>query len=273
VTVLLLATGDTMAYLHGGVATGAELLGALTVSTVDVVVEDVLTEPSWDISPGTMLALARRVASADADGVVVTHGVDTIEETAFLTELMARPRCPVVFTGATKGLDDPGSDGPPNLTAALAAARSGRAGVYVCTGGRMRRPWPSRLPVVEGEPESDVALIKTYPGMPAAVLTTVVDAGARGVVLEGTGAGNVPVDLFTTIDELTRWDIPVVVASRATGVPPAPATGMAARVGAILTNLSPGLARVAVMYALGGGGVAAVRTWMSSLDGPAPTTG
>ena len=73
---------------------------------------------------------------------------------------------------------------------------------------------PARPPLVAGEPESDVALIKTYPGMDSVLLTAVVDAGARGVVLEGTGLGNVPVDLFATIGELSEWGIPVVIASR-----------------------------------------------------------
>jgi L-asparaginase len=51
--------------------------------------------------------------------------------------------------------------------------------------------------------------------MDAVLLSVVVDGGSRGVVLEGTGQGNVPVTLFSTIQELTSWDIPVVVASRA----------------------------------------------------------
>lgn len=62
---------------------------------------------------------------------------------------------------------------------------------------------------VLAEPAWDTS-VSTQP-----LLTTAADAGARGIVLEGTGAGNVPVELLTTIDELTTWDIPVVVASRA----------------------------------------------------------
>lgn len=130
---------------------------------------------------------------------------------------------------------------------------------------------PPRPPAAEGEPESDVALIKTYPGMTPMLLTAAVDAGARGIVLEGTGVGNVPVELFTTISELTEWDIPVVVASRSRTHRAAldelpPAAGMASGVGAIgARGRPPAQARAAVMVALGGGGVAAVRDWFGRL--------
>ena len=265
--LLMLATGDTLAHLEGAVATGAELLAGLAAPSDDVVVEDVLAEPSWDTSPGTMLGIARRVAAASADGVVVTHGLDTLVQTAFLTELVARPRYPVVFVGAASGFDVPGSDGPPSLAAALSFARSGQAGVVVCRDGAVTRPWSGDFPVVAGEPESDVALLKVYPGMPPSLLHAVVDAGAGGVVLEATGRGNVPVELFTTITELIGWGVPVVVASPA-GVPPstAGATALVLSVGAISGRmLAPELARVALMYALGGAGVDEVRKWFAQL--------
>lgn len=321
--VLLLATGDTMAHLqHSGrpaVATGTGLLaaaGARVPAAVDVRVEDVLAEPSWDTSPATMLALARRVRAALADdgfdGVVVTHGVDTLEETAFLTDLVTGPataRGGIVFTGALHCLDEPGGGGADDLAAAITAAADPSArglGALVCfarelhaarwatladttsasafssaphpvlghvtrAGATITAAPPARPPRLGGEPESDVALIKTYPGIPPALLTAATDAGARGVVLEGTGTGNVPVELFTTIAELTEWDIPVVIASRARTHPtalddPHGATGLATKVGAISARgLAPAHARIALMAALGNGGVDAVRDWFDRL--------
>lgn len=280
--LLLLATGDTIAQQPrlARVATGAQLLAR--VPAADVEVEDVLAEPSWDTSPATMLALARRVRTALREdgftGVVVAHGVDTMAETAFLTELVAGPGA-IVFTGAIRYLDDPSSDGPGNLADALAAARTVR-GAALCLGGKLHAPrWATftgegfssppgsfpaaSLPPVPGDPESNVALIKTYPGMPEALLRTAVDLGARGIVLEGTGAGNVPVELFTTIAELSEWDIPVVIASRAhySGDP-----GLAAAVGAIGSGGLPSdQARVALMVALGAGSVPKVRHWFAHL--------
>jgi L-asparaginase len=301
--VLLVATGDTMAYLSDppAIATGSQLLrGIADVPDVDVTVEDVMAEPSWDTSPGTMLAIARRARSALAegfDGVVITHGVDTLEETAFLTELVVgQVRGAVVFTGATGPFDAPGSAGPANLTMAITAAADPAVdGTVVCFDGKLHAArWarlatatsfesdpvlgrvsrdgvtmtaapPPRLPEINGVPETDVALIKTYPGMPPSLLTAATDAGARGIVLEGTGSGNVPVELFIPISELTEWDIPVVIASRARTPD---MTSLAAKVGAIgARGLSPGHARIALMAALSEGGVSSAREWFGHLLG------
>lgn len=320
--VLLVATGDLIAYSiragDSGVASGAELLATVPGGTraADVVVEDTLVEPSWDMSPSTSLGLARRarVALLDDgfDGVVITHGLDTIVDTAFLADLVAGPaaaRGVIVFTGAVRRLDELSSDGPRNLAASLTAAADPAlrgAGAVVCADDELHAArWadrpdatrvavfsstphprlarivgdrvellsapPPRPPEAEGEPESDVALIKTHPGMTPMLLTAAVDAGARGIVLEGTGVGNVPVELFTTISELTEWDIPVVVASRSrthTGRLDQlqSAAGLAAGVGAIgARGLPPVQARAALMVALGAGGVDAVRDWFGRL--------
>jgi L-asparaginase len=325
--ILLLATKDTIAYAPGRrtVATGAQLLASVPARSrgTEVVVEDVLAEPGWDITPSTMFGLARRVRSAILDdgfgGVVLTHGLDTIEETAFLVDLLAGEaagRGGIVLTGAVRRLDDPATDGPGNLAAALAAAADPalrEAGAVVCAHDELHAArWvtmldaagdapvssvpfpvlgrivgagqsidagqvellaapPPRPPAAVGVPESQVALVKTYPGMDSAQLTAVVDAGARGIVLEGTGRGNVPVSVLSAIEELTGWDIPVVVGSRCwTG--PADLDdldlpeGLAARVGAIgARGLTPTKARYALMAALGGGGVDAVRAWFARL--------
>ena len=119
---------------------------------------------------------------------------------------------------------------------------------------------PERWPAFKGEPETDVALIRTYPGMAESVVTSAVDAGARGVVLEGSANGCVPVELFTTISELTSWDIPVVVPVTSSDESVGPM--LVATVGAVLARGFTGRqARIALMVALGGGGVTAVREW------------
>ncbi|MFE2381581.1 asparaginase [Streptomyces misionensis] len=321
--VLMPATGDTLAYVRDPhrprVATAAELLRAIPADTLpaQVTVEDVMAEPSWDTSAATLLTLACRARSSlledSFDGVVISHGPDTVEETAFLVDLMAGPaasRGGIILTTATRSLDELSAEGPRNLASSLTAAVDPAllgAGAVVCVDdclhaarwvthtdatsvagfssapypqlGRVLRgrvepisPPPVRPPEAAGEPESDVALIKTYPGIEPALLTAVVDAGARGIVLEGTGQGNVPVGLFTAIGELTEGDIPVVVASRCrTSTAPLEAmplgTGLATKMGAIgARGLSPVKARIALMVALGtGGGVQAARAWFARL--------
>ncbi|TCO48819.1 asparaginase [Actinocrispum wychmicini] len=269
--VLLLATGDTIAYRPGSssVASAAELAAAAGPLSLAVVPADMMAEPSWDMPAGTMLAVARRVGKALSDegfdGVVVTHGLDAMESTSFLTSLLVTAPGGIVFTGARRYLDAPGSDGPRNLAVALTAAASRADGVAVCLDGTVqdvvRRQWPEP----KGEPETDVALIRTYPGMPGSIVYTAVDAGARGVVLEGTGSGSIPVELFSTVSELSDWDIPVVVA--ATG-PAGMSVGpeLAERMGAISARgLTPVQARMALMVALGSGGVTAVRDWFARI--------
>jgi len=302
VTLLLIATGDLIAHRASSVATGRELLELAGPPPERVVVEDVLAEPSWDMSVSTQLALARRVRKALAEdeftGVVVTHGVDTLEETAFLADLMAGPaRGGIVFTGALRPLSDTATDGPTNLAAALTVAADPAlrgAGAVVCLGdelhtarwatltnrgfsstphprlgrvidgkARLTSTPPPRPPVASGEPETDVALLKTYPDMPSSLLNTVTDLGALGVVLEGTGEGNVPVELFGTIMELTSMNIPVVIASRTHTTD----IGLAERMGAInAAGLSAPKARMALMVALSkGGGVEAAIRYFASL--------
>jgi L-asparaginase len=300
--LLLIATGDTIAYRASTVATGRELLELAGPPPERVVVEDVLAEPSWDTSVSTQLALARRVRKALAEdeftGVVVTHGLDTCEDTAFLSDLLAGPaRGGIVFTGALRPLSDPAPDGPTNLAASLIAAADPvlkGAGAVVCMGdelhaarwatltnkgfastphpllgrvieGKVRltsKP-PPRPPLTSGEPESDIALLKTYPDMPSSLLTTVTDLGAQGVVLEGTGEGNVPVDLFGAIMGLTSMNIPVVVASRTYTTD----IGLAERMGAIsAAGLTAQKARMALMTALSkGDGVEAATRYFSNL--------
>jgi L-asparaginase len=311
--VLLIATGDTIAHRPGlsQVASGKDLLAHLGPVAAEVVVEDLLAEPSWDTSVSTMLAIARRTHAAltedGFDGVVVTHGVDNLEETAFLTDLLVGPAAAlggIVFTGATRHLDELSSDGPRNLASALAVAADPAvrgAGALVCFDDELHAarwarladptrpaaftsaPFPRLGAVVDGkaalvtappplhprpphEPESDVAVIRVYAGMTAAMVNTVVDAGARGIVLEGSGAGNVPIELFATIMELTHWEIPVVIVPRVPVIGRG-ATGaaFAEKAGAIIaTGMTAGHARVGLMVALGHGGVRAAREMFRS---------
>ncbi|SCL56181.1 L-asparaginase [Micromonospora yangpuensis] len=253
--ILMLATGDTMAHARRGdtpvVLTGAELLATAGPPPpgTEVDVRDLTVGPSWDLDSGDQLTLARRVRAGllddGHDAVVLTHGIDTVEETAFLTDLLLAPDLPgtVVLATAVRRAHQRDADAPAALRTALTAAADPALrhhGVLVCadgdlpaarwvtTGGhtaltsaphppvarlddgriRIVGTPPPRPPGPSGQPARDVALIRCYPGIDATLVTAAVDAGAAGIVLEGTGVGNVPVGLLGAVAECTEWGIP-----------------------------------------------------------------
>ena len=143
----LISTGGTIAWHreYARMLTGSELLETAGEAVDEVV--DLVAVASWDLSVDDMAVVAARVRAAIEAGaglVLVAHGTDTMEETAWLTELMLgaelRGRAAVLFTGAMRFAGDPGSDGPTNLQFALQAGRDPSlvgAGVHVA--------WPGTL--------------------------------------------------------------------------------------------------------------------------------
>lgn len=103
----------------------------------------VLQVPSCDLTPDDLVALVATMRSAvasGADGIVVTQGTDTLEESAFLVDLLWDLPEPVVFTGAMRTPSSPGADGPANLLAAVQAAADAQCrdlGVLVCLGDEL----------------------------------------------------------------------------------------------------------------------------------------
>lgn len=92
----------------------------------DVEVEDFSRLPGPHVTPDQMWRLARRAAAwldrPDIDGLVITHGTDTMEETAFLLDVLLTSAKPVVFVGAMRTVSDASWDGPANLLAAVRVA-------------------------------------------------------------------------------------------------------------------------------------------------------
>lgn len=150
--VLVLGTGGTIAgssaatqetgYVAGVVDVGDLIRAVPGVSELaQVGYEQFAQIDSCDMTLERQLALARRVQRAvagdDVDAVVVTHGTDTLEETAYLLHLTLGSPKPVVIVGAMRPADAPGADGPANLRNAIVAAVSQRArglGVLVVLG-------------------------------------------------------------------------------------------------------------------------------------------
>lgn len=151
-SLTLVATGGTIASTRGADGTvtttrsGADLLALLPDVPDGVEVVDLAVPGSWNMSGKHAVRVARAAAAAlegGSRGVVVTHGTDVLEETAFLAELLARGATeagPIVFTASMRHGSELGYDGPRNLADALAvAARPDAAskGVLVCVNGEL----------------------------------------------------------------------------------------------------------------------------------------
>lgn len=135
--VHLLATGGTIASKSGPSGRSASVTGAELLSTVsedldglDVSSSDLGTRGSYAFDLQDLLRIeqeTRLALDGDVAGVVVTHGTDTMEETAFLVDLFHADSRPIVFTGAQRAFDDAAPDGPANLRGALRVASSSAA--------------------------------------------------------------------------------------------------------------------------------------------------
>jgi L-asparaginase len=234
-----------------------DLLGAVPglAGQLDVTAVDLFDVPSTYMTFEHMLALARAVESAfreGASGVVVTHGTDTLEETAFFLDLVVPHGRPVVVTGAMLPSELPGADGAMNLLHALLTAasdESGSQGVLVVMSAEIhaarevtkahsmalgafkslehgplgaveearvvfRRRLPPGPTVSVATLAAKVEGLKCYADMTDVPLRALVAAGYRGVVLEALGSGQVTPGLMPAIREATSAGVTVVVTSR-----------------------------------------------------------
>lgn len=263
--VLVLTLGGTIASVPaaGGGAvptlTGAELVAAVP-QLADVADLDVRTHrqlPSSDLTPDDIRSVSDVIAQAHGvDGVLVVQGTDTIEETAYLLDLLADRPVPVVVTGAMRTPVTPGADGPANLLAAVQTAAdpaAGGLGVLVVladeihAGAHVAKMHssaphafgsPGRGPIgriVEGRVRIDVAPRRRepvvevpagahWPYVPilrvaqgtAAAEVEALGRLADGLVIEGPGGGHVPSSTVPALERLAAR-MPVVLAARAGG--------------------------------------------------------
>lgn len=263
--ITVLSTGGTIASTatdDGATPTkrGQELVGAVPEldEYADIDVEEVAQIPSFEMDTETLERIGRRVRELDADrsvdAVVITHGTDTMEETAYYLDTALHPETPIFLTGAQRRPDERSPDGPSNLLTAVRAATAfherDSAGVFVAfneevhAARRATKVHTSKLEaftsvgagpvatvshddvIIYRTPQSetdripttelnaDVYTVTSGSGVTGDLAEAALDRGAEGLVVEGTGLGNATEGIGTAVRESTRSGVPVVVASR-----------------------------------------------------------
>ncbi|MGA9770899.1 MAG: asparaginase [Blastocatellia bacterium] len=203
-----------------------------------------------------MMDLSKRVRESvlreELDAVIITHGTDTLEETAYLLDLTNETHKPIVFVGAMRNSSEVGWDGPSNLLSAMRVASSDDArglGVMVVMNETIlaaseatkthteafdsfqnpdfgplgvvdkgeviiRRSPVRRDHILTDEIAESVWLIKMAAGFDSTLIDACIDAGAKGLVIEALGRGNVPPDSVKGIARAISTGLAVVLVSR-----------------------------------------------------------
>ncbi|MEP7302542.1 MAG: asparaginase [Caldimonas sp.] len=204
------SAGDNVGYVAGTVGVDALVAASTPAGALVVEAEQVAQVDSKDMDFALWLRLARRVVlhagRAEVAGIVVSHGTDTLEETAYFLSRVLDLARPVVLTAAMRPASSRQADGPQNIADAIAVAACGRAGVAVVMAGvvhsahDVRKVHPYRLDafssgdagplarVEEGRlrefrdwPREDVTALDRLPDDPAAWPWVEIVTSAAGV--------------------------------------------------------------------------------------------
>lgn len=238
--------------------TGEEIMSMVTgiEKYADIESHNFSMLPSPHMTPEIMLDLSKFIQKLldreDISGVVVTHGTDSLEETAYLVDLTISSIKPVVFTGSMRSGSELGYDGPSNLAESICTAISDESknrGVLVCLNGQLncasevtksnsmslnafKTPNFGPIGIVDNnrvifyrnnikkqtmsikELDSKVALIKCASGMDSGVINYYISEGNRGIVVEAMGRGNIPPLMVEGIENAIDKGIAVVIVSR-----------------------------------------------------------
>ena len=251
--VVVLSTGGTIASTHdktGAVVptvTGSKLVeplsGTFDNDKLTLEVKDIAKLDSsamtLDDTDSIITAVNKELRRDDVDGVVVTHGTDSMEETAIAVDTFQDSDKPVALTGAMRPFDDPDPDGPDNLALAVKTvtdpSNKGR-GTFIAFADHVipargafksdttkadgfannnGKKQPQRPKALKFKPlgNTRVDIIAAYPGAPADLIQRSLDSGAEGIVIEGMGAGNIGDELAQAAKAAAK-KVPVVLTTR-----------------------------------------------------------
>jgi len=263
--VLLIATGGTIAMGKNDAGkvvpavTGLELIKSLPELSqeADWEICDFSNVASCNIDPKHMRALAMEVErhfliDPLLKGVIITHGTDTLEETAYFLDVTIRDPRPVILTASQRDASESDSDGPRNLHNAMRIALDPRAlnrGVVIALNEEIHAArdvrklhtshvdafnsgdigalgsidtgeviWhrKAEFTVKLGVPMTlaNVAICKAYTGMSANTLRALIQDETEALVIEAFGRGNLPPQLMEGISDIIASGVPVVITSR-----------------------------------------------------------
>ncbi|MHB1654362.1 MAG: asparaginase [Desulfitobacteriaceae bacterium] len=262
--VIIIATGGTIAMKKNGLGeslpavSGRELLQSVpdleNIAACEVV--EFSNVASCNMDPQTLVKLSAVVQQCLADsgiaGIVITHGTDTLEETAFFLELTIEDKRPIILTAAQRDASEADSDGPRNIknavrvaadpdamdrgvmvllneeihcarhvtkahTSSVAAFYSGPFGLLgYCDVDRINWYHPHKAGRFFALPERvpKVIPLLVFTGMESSILRHLMTQGTEGFVLEAFGRGNMPPELENGIEWASQKGIPIVVSSR-----------------------------------------------------------
>ncbi|HFI0512900.1 TPA: asparaginase, partial [Streptococcus suis] len=224
------------------------------LENIEVVSVDFLNLPSPHIQIDHMMMIYKKIReeASHFDGFVITHGTDTLEETAYFLDTMSIPQMPIVMTGAMRSSNELGSDGIYNYRTALRVAadeKSADKGVLVVMNDEIhaakyvtkthttnvstfQTPTHGPLGLVTKREilffkaadkrvrfdlqaiNGVVPIIKSYADMDTILLDALVEAPISGLVIEALGAGNLPPASIAAIKKLINKQLPIVLVSR-----------------------------------------------------------
>lgn len=307
-TVAIVTTGGTIAEKTDpktGAAvpavSGADLIKAVPAlaKIANIKVVNFSNIDSSQMTPAIWLKLSKTVnklvKNPNINGVVITHGTDTMAVGSYFLDLTVKTHKPIVFTGAMRDASDVSSDGAANIYDAVLEASSKQHynwGVtvtlnqYINSARDVRKTqsnnvqtfnsgnkgylgyiasnkvifWHERknilhLPLPTKLPK--VVLLETYAGANGDLVRDAVKSGAKGIVIEGVGAGNVNAKVYKAIQYALKKHVAVVISTRVPNGSVYPIYGdlgggaTLKRAGAILAGDLPGpKARILLMLAL-----------------------